>query len=420
MDIDNLIQTIHDLSIEHTNTNSTNILKKSGQYFTLSPSLLNALFQNTQHFLKKKQISILEPSYGTGRVILECMKNFGNNSKITGIEIDKGLHQKTKEKLENEIPNLNLINDDFLTHHFENKYDLIIGNPPYFEMKLTKEQKEEYQDIISGRANIYSLFLYKCINLLNKNGRLHFVLPRSILSSKYFTRLRHFIYKHCNILNIITFDNDSLFKKAKQNVIVLLLEKRSKSLDLVDLDNLDNNYTISINHRLVFTKYKEKIGYICNNTTSINNLNCYVKTGPTEWNKWKDNLTDNTSPDNTLPLIYSNNLNKDDLSSTRNQNRSRLHVNQNTKNMIEKGPFILVNRIISPQNPILRIYFERTNKEYFIENHVNIIRGDSVLSLEKIYKSLQNDKTIEFIKLFSSNTQISQDELENIIPIFDM
>ena len=57
------------------------------------------------------------------------------------------------------------------------------------------------------------------------------------------------------------------------------------------------------------------------------------------------------------------------------------------------------------------------DKEYFYENHVNIIIGDYI-NLKIIYDSLISSNTIEFIKMIASNTQLSQFELENIIPVF--
>ena len=417
-DICDLIDSINELSIEHTTTTENSVLKKGGQYFTLSPSLLSSLFERTSHLSTRRKIDILEPSYGTGRVILECVKQFGKRCNITGIEINKELFEKTNVKLKSADCKINLIQDDFLQHDFKrDKYDLIVGNPPYFEMKLSKEQREEYKEIISGRVNIYSLFLYKCIQLLKTNGHLHFVLPKSILSSKYFNLLRHYIYKTCDIIDIITFDNDSMFRKAKQNVIVLLLRKHEIELEMIDFSNLDNKHVVVVNNRLIFTKESALIDKLLQNSTTICNLNCTVKTGPTEWNKWKEDLTDET--EGTLQLIYANNLNNDDLEPTsRNKGRSRLKITEKTKSSIQRGPFILINRIISPQNPILKIYFEKSReRQYFVENHVNIISG-SLEDLEIIYKSLQNPKTTEFIKAFCSNTQLSQDELETIIPIF--
>ena len=59
--------------------------------------------------------------------------------------------------------------------------------------------------------------------------------------------------------------------------------------------------------------------------------------------------------------------------------------------------------------------FERP--KCFIENHVNVITGN-VNDLKRIYNSLTNKKTIIFIKELIGNTQLSQHELQNIIPIF--
>ena len=68
--------------------------------------------------------------------------------------------------------------------------------------------------------------------------------------------------------------------------------------------------------------------------------------------------------------------------------------------------------------PKINLYFEQDEKkQYFIENHINIITGD-IIKLKKIYNSLKNLKTINFINEFIGNTQLSQYELENIIPIF--
>ena len=68
----------------------------------------------------------------------------------------------------------------------------------------------------------------------------------------------------------------------------------------------------------------------------------------------------------------------------------------------------------------LNVYFQKNSSDEsrcFIENHVNFIKGD-IYNLTKIYNSLRDSKTITFIKELIGNTQLSQYELENIIPIF--
>ena len=69
---------------------------------------------------------------------------------------------------------MNIINADFLSHNFTDMnseyYDMIVGNPPYFEFTLSNELKKKYKDVISGRVNIYTLFIKKSIILLKPKG----------------------------------------------------------------------------------------------------------------------------------------------------------------------------------------------------------------------------------------------------------
>ena len=39
---------------------------------------------------------------------------------------------------------ITVINDDFLTHHFDSKYDLVIGNPPFSKLKGNKRSPKHY------------------------------------------------------------------------------------------------------------------------------------------------------------------------------------------------------------------------------------------------------------------------------------
>jgi tRNA1(Val) A37 N6-methylase TrmN6 len=369
---------IEQLSISYTNDVDKTYLSKFGQFFTINKILLEKLIDKN---IKPKRI--LEPSFGTGRIIVECLK-FYSGAIIDAVEIDNVLYNKTKKEFKS-ITNVNLINKNFLEFKTSKKYDLIIGNPPYFE--TTDYNKEEYKEITCGRMNIYSLFIYKCIKLLNENGILRFIIPSSILSSKSFELLRKYIIKHTEVVDIIKFNDTGLFEKVSQNVIILVLKKQK---------NTGKN-VVNINGRIVFTKNNFKP--LLSNSTTIKKMNAIVSTGNIEWNKYRSNLKSTKSE--TRPLIRSNCILSMKLT---NENRSKLI----------KEPCILVNRIININNPVLNVRYIKEPKEIFVENHINVITGKN---LNKIYKSLISSKTHKFLKEFVSNTQVSQDELQNIIPI---
>ncbi len=236
-----------------------------------------------------------------------------------------------------------------MIHEKENKkYSLIIGNPPYFE--INKNSYKHYNEIIYGRTNIYSLFLYKSIKLLKDDGVLIFVIPKTIMTGKYFSRIREYIYSNCCILDIVKFKNNNIFSKATQNVIVLKLRKVSSN---------SRKFTIrdKLNNLFFTTDQKYMLTVLNNKTININDLNCIVKTGSVSWNENK-NLLDN-NPDNGIPLIYSTCIKNDKLifKNSETHKKQYMKITKENEKLIETGPFILINRIINPHNPNINIIF---------------------------------------------------------------
>jgi len=403
--MDQIKHDIIEFSDEYTKSKNREYLKQYGQFFTLSNVLIENLLDKRTEFTE-----ILEPSCGSGMIILTCLEKL-SKCNIDAIEIDVDIYKKTTQIFK-DYNNINVINSDFLKYNFKKKYDLVIGNPPYFE--LNKEQKDLYRDefseIYNGKTNIYGLCIYKSIKLLKDKGQLIFIIPKTILSSISFSKLRDFINKHCNILDIIKFDNTNLFKGALQSVVILKLQK---------VDNPNNNFKIYINNNLFFVKNKQNLSLFKDSTT-IFKLGCNVKTGSIVWNKYKQLLEDTKNIANEK-LIFSENINFNKLVLKEKKNKTKkqyLKINDNNKKLIITGPYIIINRIVS--NGKLNIFFEKLDSidtRCFIENHVNYILGP-LDKLEQIYFSLICYDTHIFLKEFISNTQVSQKELQYIIPIF--
>ncbi|MCX7015799.1 MAG: Eco57I restriction-modification methylase domain-containing protein [Candidatus Sumerlaeota bacterium] len=71
------------------------------------------------------------------------------------------------------------------------RYDLAIGNPPYFKLPAASEvvQMATSQGI-SGTTNIYSLIMNLAAGLLKLHGELIYIVPRSFCSGLYFKSFR--------------------------------------------------------------------------------------------------------------------------------------------------------------------------------------------------------------------------------------
>lgn len=99
---------------------------------------------------------VLEPSAGNGNIVSVVNKLYPNK-KITSLEI-RDEEYNNLFSCSNEV-----ILDDFLKTNKLNKYDIIIGNPPYSQAKE---------------------FVEKSLDLLEDDGILIFLLRTSFLESK--------------------------------------------------------------------------------------------------------------------------------------------------------------------------------------------------------------------------------------------
>lgn len=404
--MDEIIEKVEQLSLKYTNSTDKAHLKKNGQFFTVDKDLLERLLDD---YAWGSNTSILEPSCGSGTIIAECIRAADSKYKIKGMDIEECLVESTREIFKG-YDNVEILKGNFLNAAFDEKFDLIVGNPPYFEMSLDEEQRKEFKDIICGRANIYALFIYKSIKLMKEGGELRFIIPRTILSGKYFSKLREYIHEKCDVIDIVKFNKSNMFKKALQSVIILKLRKTTKSRA---------GNVIKLDGKVYFAKNEEKL--VIENSTSIKSLGCRVKTGSIEWNKNKELLRSELAED-TLPLVMASNLKDGHLvlgGSTHASyaKKQYMKVTKENEKQVQYGPCIYVNRIVGLDPVRLNVVLEKSvEKKFFVENHVNVINGE-LSKLEIIERSLREEFTKEFLNELLGSTQISQYELECIVPI---
>lgn len=235
-------------------SNATN-QKIRGGYYTpneLSDFIVKIVYNN--------QEKILEPSCGDGRFISSII-NYTNKEfkQFDAIEYIKEEAEKSKKLIKN-IDNINIINDDFYNFYVntKDKYDLIIGNPPYIRYQYLKPlQREKQSDVLlknkmtpNKLINSWVFFLVACVNLLNSNGKIAFVLPAELLQVVYAKELRRFLIDNLKEITILSFDN-LVFEEAEQEVVVFIGEKKNEqnqkcmiaNYSFKDINDLVKNYS---------------------------------------------------------------------------------------------------------------------------------------------------------------------------------
>ncbi|NAS13675.1 Eco57I restriction-modification methylase domain-containing protein [Poritiphilus flavus] len=181
---------------------------------------------------------ILEPSCGDGN-FLRLLRNKKFNS-VTAVELDEEEAQKAGQI---NLKNSTIINADFHTYcnETENRYDIIIGNPPYIRYQyFSGDQQFEAQKIFhyaglkySKLMNAWVSFVVGSSLLLKEKGKIGFVVPAEILQVSYAQGLRKFLARFYNKINIVSFKK-LVFPDIQQEVVLLLCEKNNTQEHLIE------------------------------------------------------------------------------------------------------------------------------------------------------------------------------------------
>lgn len=186
--------------------------------------------------------SVLEPACADARFLTEFMRRYGTHHAFTGVEINP----QTTAFVRNHIHSaIEIIHADFLLWDTAERFDVIIGNPPYgivgdashYPIHLLRERKEEYKKRITtwkGKYNIYGAFIEKAVHLLKPNGKLIFIVPTTWLILDDFVYLRRFLAEHGRIE---VFYVGRVFPRVNVSAVVLRFIRGERGLALYDTEN---------------------------------------------------------------------------------------------------------------------------------------------------------------------------------------
>lgn len=99
-------------------------------------------------------------------------------------------------------------------------FDIIIGNPPYIgEKELSSffndiKKIPEWFDFYRRRTNIYYFFMKRSNEILKSNGKMSLIIPREFLTADWANKLRRYLLNNLEIVSMIDFDKNQVFKDA--------------------------------------------------------------------------------------------------------------------------------------------------------------------------------------------------------------
>ncbi len=245
--------------------------KNWGQFFT-PLKVIRAITEIAKDEIKPGS-KICDPACGVGKFLLEPISKKLNEffpvendvlkSKITIHGFDKGFdkdEQKTIilakanmliyfSDLIKENPSItnqfaDVFNDSFtlktnsilgtLSEPIENKYDLILTNPPYVtsgSSNLKEEIKKNGELVNYFKVNamgVEGLFMEWIIKALKPGGKAFVVVPDGIFNRQNDRNLRQFILDECYIDGIISLPLNTFFTTSKKTYILAITKKENK------------------------------------------------------------------------------------------------------------------------------------------------------------------------------------------------
>ena len=107
-------------------------------------------------------------------------------------------------------------------------FDVVIGNPPYVDIKalegdIVKQIFKSYKTA-NNRINLFSVFIEKSIDLLKTAGKFSFIIPSSILTQESYKPLRNLLLSKSRIDSVVRLPNESFGGSAgevKVDTIIL-------------------------------------------------------------------------------------------------------------------------------------------------------------------------------------------------------
>lgn len=232
--------------------------------------------------------SIFEPCGGDGVFVDKILEKF-STANIFIYELKtaaaKILRHKYKHSGNIHIKEADTLLDDDIVL-CRNKFDKIIGNPPY-GARNDEAKKNELNKIYANlyTKESYTLFLYACINCLKENGELCFIIPDTFLSLHRHLGIRRFILTHTTIRELALFPS-SFFPGVNFGYANLCIITLSKCSDVSR--NLQNKIVI----RSGFTKVDELIDSQAGVSQETSQESIYNGIGSAFMFNSSDNLTE--------------------------------------------------------------------------------------------------------------------------------
>lgn len=176
---------------------------------------------------------VLEPSAGDGAFLRALLENGVIEDWITAVDVD----DEATATLEANFGEVNIVKADFIEFSLRsdaNKYNLIVGNPPFIKrVAYAKAFGDNVKELArrsgfppSEMKNAWAAFVVAAAHLLEVDGVLALVLPYELITVRYGRVVQLFLVENGFAVQIFIPDKKA-FPELEQDAVILLAQRKA-------------------------------------------------------------------------------------------------------------------------------------------------------------------------------------------------